>query len=49
MSAYADFKARVARGVADKRVIRAVRLATFRKVEQRQDGMRALRDPEGRP
>lgn len=47
MSAYADFKARVARGVADERVIRAVRLATFRKVEQRQDGMRALRDPEG--
>lgn len=47
MSELSDFKARVARGVADQRVIRAVRLATFRKVEQRQLGMLALRDPEG--
>ncbi len=42
-----SFRARVAAAQRDERVIRAVHLATLRKVEQRADGMAQLRDAEG--
>lgn len=43
----ASFRQRVAAAQRDERVIRAVHLATLRKVEQRADGMAQLRDAEG--
>ncbi len=43
----ADFRARVAAGMADKRVISAVHLATLRKVEQRRASFDGMRNPEG--
>ncbi len=42
----ANLRERTRRAVADERVIRAVRLATFRKVDQRAAGLAALHDAE---
>jgi L-lactate dehydrogenase complex protein LldF len=46
MSATTAFRRRVAAGLANLPVLRAVREATLRKVEQRAAGMAQLRDPE---
>lgn len=46
MSASTPFQQRVAAAVADKRVVRAVHLATLKKVEAREAGMDQLRDFE---
>ena len=47
MSAAANFKSRVQAAIADQRLVRAVRLTTLRKVDQRAAGMAQLHDAEG--
>ncbi|TWT42285.1 Lactate utilization protein B [Phycisphaerae bacterium RAS1] len=44
---YRTLEQRIAAAMADAPVIQSIRLATIRKVDQREAGMRALRDPEG--
>ena len=46
MSTRTAFRQRVREAVADERVVRAVHLATWHKMEARAESMRQLRDPE---
>lgn len=46
MSTTHDFSQRVAAGIADKRVVQAIKLATLHKVDARQTSFDHLRDPE---
>ncbi|MGD8451677.1 MAG: LutB/LldF family L-lactate oxidation iron-sulfur protein [Phycisphaerae bacterium] len=47
MSRRDEFRERVRRAVADRRVVDAVHLATWRKVEAREQSLAALRDAQG--
>lgn len=46
MSGDGDFKGRIAAGLADTRVVQAIKLATLHKVDTRAESFRKLRDPE---